>query len=338
MLTTSDFQPALWLRSAHAQTIFASKFRFSPPLSVAPECVELDDGDFLDLSWLPERGLADDAPVVVVLHGLNGNLESKYARGLLRQVHAHGARGVLLHFRGGARPNRLPRGYHSGDTEDFKEVLARIARRYPRAPLAAVGYSLGGNVLLKYLGETGAKTPLACATAVSVPYDLKRCAHAIRHGLSRMYQAHLINGLRNNFEAKFAAIDAVSELPDLSGVRDFPAFDNVITAPLHGFKDAEDYYARASSGPYLAHIRRPTLILHSRDDPFMTPDIIPSPGQLSACTRMEVSAHGGHVGFVAAGRFQQPVYWLEQRIPAYLRAHLPGFEPDRVTDSAAETG
>ncbi|MBS61419.1 hydrolase [Salinisphaera sp.] len=338
MLTRSDFEPAFWLRNAHAQTVFASKVRPSPALEVERERLELEDGDFLDLSWLPERGLDADAPIVIVLHGLNGSLESKYARGLLRQADAHGARGVLMHFRGAAEPNRLARSYHSGETEDFNTVVRHVRQRFARAPLAAVGYSLGGNVLLKYLGEQGRAAPLACATAVSVPYDLKRCSEAIQQGLSRIYQAHMINGLREAYEAKFKLIDAPQPYPDFRQLRDFPSFDNAITAPLNGFRDADDYYERSSSGPFLKHIRLPTLIIHAEDDPFMAPDVIPGPDALSSSIRLEVSRHGGHVGFVSGGRYGEPVYWLEQRIPAWLRERLPGFAARDPVNQAEETG
>ncbi|GAB3677337.1 hydrolase [Salinisphaera aquimarina] len=338
MLTRSDFNPAFWLRNAHAQTVFASKLRPSPPLEIERERLELDDGDFLDLSWLPERGLADDAPVVIVLHGLNGSLESKYARGLLRQADARDARGVLLHFRGAAEPNRLPRSYHSGETGDLDTVVQHVRQRFPRASLAAVGYSLGGNVLLKYLGEQGRHAPLACAVAVSSPYDLKCCAEAIQHGLSRVYQAHMINGLREAYEHKFSVMEAPYPRPDFKTLRDFPSFDNAVTAPLNGFKDADDYYARSSSRPFLKHIRTPTLILHAEDDPFMTPAIIPTQADLSSAIRFELSSHGGHVGFVAAGRFGEPVYWLERRIPAFLQQHMPDFERCSQGDTTQEAG
>jgi len=329
MLTTSDFVPAFWLRNAHAQTVFASKFRVMPELAIERERIELDDGDFLDVSWLPERDSGPaERPVVIVLHGLNGSLESKYARGLLRQVQLVGARGALMHFRGASTPNRLARTYHSGDTSDFADVVQRLAQRFPQAPIAAVGYSLGGNVLLKYLGEHGSASPLTCAVAVSVPYDLKACAYAMQQGVKRVYQAHLINPMRDMLEAKAETIQYPLTLPErLAELRDFPSFDNAITAPLNGFKDAHDYYAQASSGPYLKRIQTPTLVLHARDDPFMTPDVVPSGDQLSASVRLELSEHGGHVGFVSAGRYGEPVYWLEQRIPAYLRQMLPGFAP-----------
>ncbi|HET7312819.1 hydrolase [Salinisphaera sp.] len=337
MLTTSEFKPAFWLRNPHAQTLFASLMRSLPPLAVEAERLELDDGDYIDLSWLPAAGLAEDAPLVVVLHGLNGSLESKYARGLLREVAAHGGRGVLMHFRGASKPNRLSRSYHSGETGDLGIVLARLRERYPQAPLAAAGYSLGGNVLLKYLGEQGSESLLTCAAATSVPYDLKTCAYAVQRGLSRIYQAHLINGMREIVEAKIR--DGIIEpLPDLHRLRDFPSFDNAVTAPLNGFADAYDYYARASSRSFLKGIRTPTLILHARDDPFMSPDVVPRADELSDAIRFELSENGGHVGFVSAGRFGAPVYWLEERIPSYFRGRLPGFEPAAEDSAVGETG
>lgn len=338
MLITSEFKPAFWLRNPHAQTLFASQLRKSPPLAVAPERLELDDGDFLDLSWFPEAALSEDAPLVVALHGLNGSLESKYVRGLLRQVAAHGGRGVLMHFRGASRPNRLARSYHSGETGDLRFLLDSLRRRYPNAPLAAVGYSLGGNVLLKYLGEQEDTSPLSCAVAVSVPYDLENCARAIQTGFSRLYQAHLLKGMREVVESKVHDGIIKRPLPELGQLQDFPSFDDAITAPLNGFADAHDYYSRASSRSYLKSIRTPTLVLHARDDPFMTPEVIPGPAELSQAVRFELSKHGGHVGFVAAGRFGAPLYWLEQRIPGYLREHLPGFELVLEDHSVSEIG
>jgi predicted alpha/beta-fold hydrolase len=339
MLTTSEFKPAFWLRNPHAQTLFASQARKSPPLTVAREQLELDDGDFLDLSWLPESDQADNAPLVVVLHGLAGSLESKYARGLLRQVAAHGGRGLLMHFRGASRPNRLERSYHSGETGDLRFLLKTLQARYPHAPLAAVGYSLGANVLLKYLGEQGATSPLSCAAAVSVPFQLEICARAIQRGFARIYQAHLLKGMRAVVAAKTRAGAIQHPLPDLDRLHDFPSFDDAVTAPLNGFADAQDYYTRASCRPFLGAIRTPTLILHAQDDPFMTPKVIPAPEELSAAIRMELSSHGGHVGFVAAGRpYGAPLYWLEQRIPAYLGRHLPRFAPAGEGQPMGETG
>lgn len=325
MLMKSDFEPAFWLRGPHAQTLFASQARPMPRLTTQPERLELADGDFLDLAWLPDADLPAAAPLVLVLHGLNGSLESKYARGLLQQVQAHGARGVLLHFRGASRPNRLPHSYHSGDTSDLRWLLALLRQRYPRAPLAAVGYSLGANVLLKYLGEQGRQCPLDCAVAVSVPFDIKVCAYAVQRGFARIYQNHLLKGLRAMVQTKIDQGIITQAMPDLQQLSDFPSFDAAVTAPLHGFASAHDYYEKASCKPYLRDIRVPTLIIHSRDDPFMAPGIVPRADELADSVLLELSEQGGHVGFVAANRYGRPVYWLEERIPAWLEQSLPGF-------------
>lgn len=323
MIVESSFRPAPWLRGRHRQTLFASKIRPSPAVAVDNTRLELPDGDFLDLAWLPDAGQPADTPVVVLLHGLTGSIESKYARGLLRQVAARGWRGLLMHFRGaGPEPNRLPRSYHSGDTGDFRVLVRRLREQFPEAPLAAVGYSLGGNVLLKYLGEEGARTPLTTGVAVSVPFDLAICARAINQGLARAYQRHLVGNMRAEIERKFEDREPPFPLPDLDPLRTFSAFDDAVTAPLNGFTDAADYYTRASSGPFLRHIQTPTLILHSADDPFMAPDMIPDANMLPDSVRLELSQRGGHVGFVAADRWLRPVYWLEERIPAWLEASL----------------
>lgn len=292
-------------------------------MAVEHERLDLPDGDFLDLAWLPDAGQPADTPLVVVLHGLTGSIESKYARGLLRQIAARGWRGVLMHFRGaGPEPNRLPRGYHSGETGDFRVLVSRLHERYPDANIAAVGYSLGGNVLLKYMGEESQRTPLVTGVAVSVPFDLALCAEAIDRGIARAYQRHLIDNMRADIERKFACIDPPFTLPDLRPLRNFQAFDDAITAPLHGFDGAADYYARASSGPYLQQIAIPALVLHAADDPFMAPEVVPDADSLSGSVRLELSARGGHVGFVAADRWQRPVFWLEQRIPEWLETYL----------------
>lgn len=319
MLVTSDFQPAPYLRNPHLQTVFAATVRPSPRLVTRVERIELPDGDFLDLDWLPGgRG-----PIVIVLHGLTGSIQSRYARGLLAQIQCQGWRGLLLNFRGArGEPNRLPRGYHSGETGDFDYVVQLLRRRHPQAFLCAAGYSLGGNVLLKWLGEQGGKSSLSAAVAVSVPFDLALCAQAINQGLSRHYQAHLLKSMRAMARLKFSRLEPPFPLPDLDTLTDFYNFDDAFTAPLHGFEGVDDYYTRSSSRQYLAAIKTPTLIIHAEDDPFMSPAVVPAPQELSAAIRLELSKHGGHVGFVAADAWGRPSYWLEQRIPEYLQARL----------------
>jgi predicted alpha/beta-fold hydrolase len=322
MIIESEFRPASWLKNPHWQTIFAASLRPRPQLAVRRERIELPDGDFLDLDWA-DAGAKPDTPIVIVLHGLTGSIQSKYARGLMRRLNAIGWRSVLMHFRGASgEPNRLPRGYHSGETTDLDFVARLLHRREPHVRLAVVGFSLGGNVLLKWLGEQGDTAPVATAVAVSVPFDLRLCAEAIRQGFSRLYQERLLRLMRASIHLKFQRIDSPIPLPDLRRLRDFIEYDDAITAPLHGFADVDDYYNQCSSRKFLKDIRVPTLVLHASDDPFMSPRVIPRDDELSDQVTVELSAQGGHVGFVAAGRHGQPVFWLEQRIPAHLERYL----------------
>ncbi len=311
----ADFRAPWWLRGGHAQTLWSTMTRRKPALQTRRERLELPDGDFLDLDWLG----GGQGPLVVVLHGLEGSIESPYARGLLRAIQARGWRGVLMHFRGcSGEANRLDRAYHSGETGDVAQVIEILARRHPGAPLAAVGYSLGGNVLLKWLGERGGDSPLACGVAVSVPFSLSACADQLDKGPSRLYQAHFLRDLKASRLRKRPG----EALPE--PLRTIRAWDERVTAPLHGFEGAEDYYTRSSSAQFLRHIRRPTLVLHARDDPFMTPAVIPDPDALSESVEMEISQGGGHVGFVHGQHPLRPRYWLEERIPAFLDRHLRG--------------
>ena len=313
------FRPPWWLRSAHLQTIYAPLFRRGPRLSLRRERIELRDGDFVDLDWTPGHG----GPVVLVLHGLEGSSDSPYARGILNVADASGWRGAVLHFRGcSGEPNRLDRSYHSGDTGDLADVVAVLQARDDVSDIVAVGYSLGGNVLLKWLGERGGESPLAAAVAVSAPYTLSLAADRLADGLSRVYQGRLIREMCAKLRRKFTDRDAPIDLDAAYGSRDFWEFDDRVTAPLHGFEDVHDYYTRSSSRQYLHGIRIPTLILHALDDPFMTPDVVPSPDELSASTELEVSDHGGHVGFVHGTLPWRPRYWLEERIPAFFNRHI----------------
>ena len=318
-LASSDYRAPWWLKSAHLQTMFASLFRRRPRLALRRERIELDDGDFLDLDWGPRtRG-----PVVLVLHGLEGSSDSPYARGMLEIAHAYGWRGVVMHFRGcSGEPNRLPRSYHSGDTRDLAQVVSHLRANGDAPALAGVGYSMGGNVLLKWLGERGAGAPLAAAVAVSVPYTLSLTADRLTQGLSRVYQRRLIGDLRAKLHRKFSERASPIDLERAHSSRNFWEFDDRVTAPLHGFEDVHDYYTRSSSRQYLRNIAVPTLMLHAEDDPFMTPDVLPSRGELSPSVLLEISAHGGHVGFVHGSLPWRPRYWLEERIPAFLETYL----------------
>ncbi len=318
-VTGSDFRAPWWLKSTHLQTVFGTLFRRRPAIGLRRERVELADGDFLDLDWTPGAG----GPVVLLLHGLEGSSDSPYARGMLETIHARGWRGVVMHFRGcSGVPNRLPRSYHSGDTGDVSEIVRRLKARDDVSTVAVVGYSLGGNVLLKWLGEQGPSAPIVAAVAVSVPYTLSLAADRLAMGLSRIYQRRLIVDLLAKLRHKFARGDSPVDLELAGGSRNFWEFDDRVTAPLHGFEDVHDYYTRSSSRQYLTGIRIPTLMLHAEDDPFMTPEVLPSQEELSPDIQLEVSTTGGHVGFVHGELPWRPRYWLEERIPDFLQTHL----------------
>ena len=322
----AGYRPRWWLPEGHSQTLWAALARRPPLPPIARERLELQDGDFLDLVHAGDPA----QPGVLILHGLEGSLESPYVRALLSAIVAQGWYGVLMHFRGcGGEFNRVPRNYHSGDTRDLTEVLAILRARQPNRVLAAVGYSMGGNVLLKYLGETGASTALVAAAAVSVPFELGRAADRLNRGFSRVYQRHLVGSLQRKLRAKAARMAYPIDLTELEKWRDFHTYDERVTAPLHGFRDAADYYAKSSCRPFLRHIAIPTLLVHAVDDPFLPPDAIPVASDLAPPVRLELARCGGHVGFMAQRPAGGRHAWLEQRLLDFLSLRLaPGISDD----------
>lgn len=324
MIIDSHFKPAWWLSNSHAQTLYPTLTRRIQAPVDGTERIELPDGDFIDLAWAI-NGLYKDAPLVVLLHGLGGSIESTYVAGLMHALNGYGWRAVLMHFRGASKePNRLARAYHSGDTGDLNFFLNLLQKREPDTKKAAIGVSLGGNVLLKWLGENSSQVILQAAIGVSVPFQLRLVADKISQGFSRVYQGYLLKRLKEVFVRKRAVLgDNLPEfLRDADKWRCFWTFDEFVTAPLHGFANVHTYYREASSRPYLRHITTPTLIIHALDDPFMTPEIIPSESELSQEITLELSESGGHVGFIAGPLPWTPVYWLEQRIPEFLKQHF----------------
>jgi predicted alpha/beta-fold hydrolase len=278
------------------------------------ERLELPDGDFLELAWAP----AVTGPCVIVLHGLEGNHTSTYVQALLPALALAGYRAVLMQFRDcGSEPNRHARSYHSGDTGDLAYVVDVLTARHGVPPFALVGYSLGGNVVLKWLAERGSTAAVRTAIAISVPFDLARCADRLNQGASRFYQRRLVTAMQTRYRRKFARMPSPLAIDDVGALDTFWRFDDAVTAPLHGFRDAVDYYALASCRPRLAAITRPTLILHALDDPFVPASAIPGAQELGAGTILELATHGGHVGFVA-GPPWRPRYWLDWRILAHL--------------------
>jgi predicted alpha/beta-fold hydrolase len=228
-----------------------------------------------------------------------------------------------MHFRGcSGRHNRLDRSYHSGDTGDINSFISELITRYPNREIVAVGISLGGNALIKYLGEQGDNCPLTAAMAISIPFDLAICAKELGSGFSRIYQGHLINSLIRKTRDKFSGKPAPIDLNKLNEWTDFYSFDHNVTAPVHGFKSADDYYTKSSCKQFIKHITTPTLILHSKDDPFMNQSAIPSEDDLSESVTLELSEQGGHVGFVYGSTPFNAKYWSEKRMVEFFREKL----------------
>lgn len=272
------------------------------------------DGDFVDLDWLASDA-APGRPLVVLFHGLEGSSHSHYARSLMRTVAALGWRGVVPHFRGcSGEANRLARAYHSGDSAEIGWLLSRLSERAAGAPLFAAGVSLGGNALLKWLGEQGSQagTIVQAAAAICPPLDLALCGRALERGFCRLYTWHFLRDLKRKALAKLEHFPGLFDPAHMRAARTLWEFDELYTGPVHGYAGADDYWARASSRPLLGEIHIPTLLLLSADDPFVPLAAHPAPRQLSAAVRYECTRGGGHVGFMS--RPSRLGGWLPRRI------------------------
>lgn len=324
------FEPAWWLNNAHLQTIYPAFWR---PKTELPERrrerLITPDNDFLDLDWYGQGNGA----IVVLLHGLTGSSNSGYIKGLQKKLSDQGFRSAALNFRGcSGELNRKARCYHSGETEDIQFLYRTLKQREPDTPIAVVGFSLGGNVLLKWLGEQQDRVKLFAAVAVSVPFVLSTCATKMDTGFSKLYRNSLIGELKHYITEKISKLEQIGDLNeaqkvkdigDLAKVKSFWEYDHRVVAFLHGYLNVHDYYQRASSRPFIKTITNPTLLIQAKDDPFMVPEVIPGQHELSASVRLEVSNSGGHVGFVGGTVPFRPEFWLEHRIPTFLKEQLP---------------
>ncbi len=323
------FKPAWWLKNSHLQTIYPSLFRkISSPPEMWRERLTTTDNDFIDIDFCGKG----NAPLVILLHGLAGSSKSGYIRGLQQVLEKNGYRSATLNFRGcSGEANNLARGYHSGETEDIHFLYQTLRQREPDTPIAAVGFSLGGNVLLKWIGEQGNQVSLFCTVAVSVPFVLSACATKLDTGFSRLYRKNLIDELKQYIKDKHHHLinrgdkqetKKISQLGDLSKIKSFWQYDNQVVAKLHGFKNVEDYYLKSSSRQFLKSIAVPTLLLQASDDPFMTESVIPDLSELSVAVQLEITQRGGHVGFVEGRNPFRVGYWLEERISNFLQEKL----------------
>jgi predicted alpha/beta-fold hydrolase len=330
-----DFEPRWWLANPHLQTLAGKFMRPEPELPYIRERWDTPDGDFLDLDFLPDRG----RPLVLVLHGLEGHTRRRYILNLLRILSDAGMDGVALNFRHcSGEPNRHPRTYHSGETSDLGFVLGRLRERFPGRPLGVVGFSLGGNVALKYLGERGDGTPPPgapgplpeAAVAISVPYDLAAGADLLaRSAMGRVYNQYFLRSLLSKVREKAGLLAGTVDLERLYRVRTLRAFDDLLTAPVNGFESASHYYEESSSQRWLAGIRTPTLLLHAQDDPFLPPARIPRGAmEENPALHPVITRRGGHVGFVRR-RGAKAGWWMEQATARFLAEALaaPGATP-----------
>jgi len=326
----SSFRPAWWLPGPHLQTLGARWLRSKIEVPFERERLELPDGDFVDLDFAfgrPDGGDDNGRPLVLVLHGLEGSARSGYALVIYRSLREQGIDGVGLNFRScSGEMNRLARAYHSGETEDLGHVLELLAERYPGHPLSAIGVSLGGNALLKYLGTSDdAHERLKAAVAISVPFDLSAGADSLRRPQGLIYARHLLGKLRRKVEAKQHLLPSEVRVAQALSARSFREFDEAVTAPIHGFDGAEDYYRKSSAGRFLASIRTPTLLLHSYDDPFLPPHCVPrDAAQTNPCLVTAFTERGGHIGFVTGRSPLHPVFWAEHEAVRFVAAGLDG--------------
>lgn len=307
------FVPAWWLPHAHLQTIYASLIARAPRVALRRERWDTPDGDFVDVDFVDGPA---QAPWVHLFHGLEGSSESGYARALMSQVRERGWRGSVLHFRGcSGEPNRLPRAYHSGDSAEVDWALRRLRERTGAGALFVAGVSLGGNALAKWLGECGdeAASIVSRAAVVCAPLDLMAAGDALGQGLSLLYAKHFLSSLKKSSLARLERFPGLYDADKVRASRTLREFDNVVTAPLHGFRDTDDYWTRASSKPWLARIRVPTLVVNARDDPFLPEATLPAQDEVSSEVTLEFTPRGGHVGFVS-GTFPGNIDWLPRRV------------------------
>jgi uncharacterized protein len=345
----SFYQAPLWLRGGHAQTLYAALLAPRPRVDYRRERWDTPDGDFIDLDFVVEpdaemhrstfarwsgrarrssrdresvleSGDAPNTPLVALFHGLEGSSRSHYALSLMRAVLERGWRGVVVHFRGcGGEPNRLPRAYHSGDSAEVDWILRRL--KCGASTLFAAGVSLGGNALLKWLGETGASARQVVnrAASVSAPVDLMASGNALDRGFNLAYTRHFLASMKRKALDKLNYYPGLYDAAHIRAAFTLREFDDIVTAPLHGFRDTDDYWTRASSKPLLIRIAAPTLMVNALDDPFLPRGALPTPDEVAAAVRLELPEHGGHVGFVS-GSYPGNLGWLPHRILEFFNS------------------
>jgi len=325
----APFRPAWWLPGPHLPTVYGKLARRIAPAHERIERWTAPDGDTLTVARLDAA--TPDAPTLTIFHGLEGTVLSKYAQGLMHQARARGWGAALLVWRtcDGRIPS-APRMYHSGETTDADFFLRRLAAERPGAPILCTGVSLGANVLLKWLGEQGANLPpeIRAAAAISTPFDLGAGSRYLEQGFSRVYVRHFVKGLKRKAREALAIHPNLPvDRARLEAARSFWEFDDVFTAPVHGFSGVDDYYSRSSSLQYLDRIAIPALLYSAVDDPFLPSSVLDKVRAVAAGNPMlhhEFTPTGGHVGWVSGGPFS-PVYHMEPYVTNWLEGTSAGF-------------
>jgi predicted alpha/beta-fold hydrolase len=328
----SAYSAPRWLPGGHAQTIYAALLAPRSRIAYRRERWDTPDGDFIDLDWVDNQDQGsrtknqERTPLVVLFHGLEGSSRSQYALNLMAAVRERGMRGVAVHFRGcSGEPNRLARAYHSGDAQEIDWILRRLRAQNAAAPLYAVGVSLGGNALLKWLGESGDDTAriIDAAAAVSAPLDLMASGEALGQGFNLVYARNFLRTLQAKSLAKLERFPGLYDADAVRASSTLREFDDLVTAPLHGFRNTDDYWTRASSKAGLKNVRVPTLVINARNDPFLPATALPGPGAVSAAVTLEQPEEGGHVGFVS-GAFPGNLGWLPRRLLEFFAPRKAG--------------
>ena len=320
----NPFRPAWWLPSPHAHTLWGKLFRREPRQPTIAERWTTPDGDFIDVHRLKNPSAETR---LVILHGLEGTVRSSYAQGLLGEARARGWAADMLIFRSCSEDMNLTRRfYHSGETTDLALLVNRLIEERPDQSLFLVGVSLGGNVLLKYLGEQGADLPrqIKAAVAVSVPFDLERASRHIDRGFARIYQRHFVRSLKRKALIKLEKFPDLINRDQLTKLHTMYELDDAMTAPIHGFRDARHYYSSSSSIGFLKRISIPTLLLSAVDDPFLPPAVLEDVRAIARRNNhlhLEFTKHGGHVGFVEGRNPFRPRYYAERRAVEFLANH-----------------
>lgn len=316
---SQHFKPAWWCRGAHLQTIAGGLFRSDPKVPLREERLDTPDGDFIVLDWLEGKG---HTPLVVILHGLGGSSRVPYVHTLLKKIQALGWQAVAINARGTTEPNLLPETNHGGQTKDLDWTIRKILERKITDRIYLVGFSIGGNQALKWLGEQGVNAPIKKAVAISVPYNLAASVRNLDKGFNqKVYTSRMLKDLKQRALEKEHRFPGSLDRKKIADSKTFQVYDREATARLNGFKDETDYWQQSSSENYLSKIKRPTLLIHAADDPFLPERDLPV-GKIKNSGYLELllSLNGGHLGFVSGKCPFRLDDWLEQTILDFFTA------------------